>query len=633
MLQFMRNQASSWVVKFLMILLVISFGIWGIGDMFRSRAEGNNVVTVGDSSLSAGQLRAMVDQQFQQFRERYKNAEIADNPALRTALAQNSLQQWVSEKLYLQEATHLGLAVSDDILRRRIAENPLFADEKTHKFSPIKFRSILQANNLTESQYLTLVRHEIVNSQLAYALAGSLYPPKILQQATFDYNNELRDAAVLEIPYGKYPAFAKLLGKDKIGSPSEDDLTRYLEDHKDQFSTAEYRKLTILTLSPADVAKNEKISDAELQQAFEAHKAEYDVPEKRDIQQAVLKTEAEAKAVYDAVSSGKESFEAAAKKQKAAPVDLNKIAQGDLPQAELAKAAFALKTGEYSKPVQSTLGWHVLHAKKIYPAQHKTLAEVRGDLEKKLAAEKSSDRIYKLSDTLQDEIAGGGKLEDAAKKVSGHIEKTVYIDRNGKDQTGKNAALPLGKSQDTLLKVAFSTDPGRNSGLTEATEGGFFVVRVDETIPSRLRSLKEARGEVLSAWQKTDQEKTGALIGAKLAEEIRNGKKIDELSRTYGIAPRQLSKFGREGESANSAYARGLSAVGKGQAATLPFKDGIAVGVVTASYPTTKKMDGEIGIQALLKREMSQDIAQQFQDALRERFDVEVNQKALSTLY
>ncbi|HZD26073.1 MAG TPA: SurA N-terminal domain-containing protein, partial [Alphaproteobacteria bacterium] len=56
MLNALRRNAGSWVVKVLMLLLVVSFAIWGIGDVFFRHGQNPTVATVGDSEIPASEL-------------------------------------------------------------------------------------------------------------------------------------------------------------------------------------------------------------------------------------------------------------------------------------------------------------------------------------------------------------------------------------------------------------------------------------------------------------------------------------------------------------------------------------------------------------------------------------------------
>lgn len=630
MLQFLRSKVSSIVVKALFVVLILSFAIWGVGDIFRGRGSDTTVARVGENSLSPEQLRSMVDRYFQAYKQ-MANADIVDNPQVRIAVAENNVQQWVTEKLFIEEAISMGLAVSDETLKRQIAQDTSFHDEQTKQFSAQKFRAILQANGWTEAQYLAMLRRRTVTSQLGYALADNIYVPKALHTAMFQFDHETRDIALIDVPYARYNQFAKLLGKDKIGQATDDDLKQFIEARKDQFSTPEYRKLTVLVLNPANVAKDIKISDDELKQAYDSHKAEYELPESRTLQQALFSTKESADKAYTLISKEKKSLEAAAKAQNGTVVDLGSMRSQELP-TELQAPTFAVKQGQVTEPVKTNLGWHVVLVEKITPAKTRSFAEVKQELAAKLSLEQSSERLYKLSDTLQDEIAGGVSFAEIAKKIPAEIVTVPAIDRDGYDTKGKINNFVAQKNYGKLLTVAFSTDVGKSSGLTEASEGGFYVVHVDEATPARLKSLAEVREKALKSWQAEDMEKTGQEIYVKLSDQFRDGKTLKDIAKTYGLSVREIKSATRTGSVGGDA-AKAIFAVEKNQLARVPGKNGLTLAQLTAIHPTKESMEGNVGIMALLKREIAQDISDQLQTALRERFDVHINQKALETLY
>ncbi|TAH32759.1 MAG: hypothetical protein EYC62_08460 [Alphaproteobacteria bacterium] len=630
MLQFLRSKASSIVVKALFVVLILSFAIWGIGDIFRGRGSDTTIARVEENNLSPEQLRSMVDRYFQAYKQ-MTNSGIADNPQIRAAVAQSNIQQWITEKLFIEEATSMGLAVSDEALKRQIAQDRSFEDETTHKFSAQKFRTILQANGWTESQYLAMLRRRAVTSQLGYALADNIYLPEALHKAMFQFDNETRDMALADIPYAKYGQFAKLLGKDKIGQPSDTDLNQFIEANKEDFSTPEYRKLSVLVLNPENIAKDIKISEEELKQAYESHKSEYDLPEFRTLRQALFTSKENADKAYAAITKDKKSLETAAKANNGNTIDLGSMRRQDLP-TELQGPAFDAKQGQAAAPVQTKLGWHIVVTEKITPAKTKSFAEVKSELAQKLALEQSSERLYKLSDTLQDEIAGGASFAEISKKIPAEIVTVSSIDREGRDAQGKINNFVTKKNFSKLLTVAFSTDAGKNSGLTEADEGGFYVVHVDEVTPSRLKALTEVREKALKSWQAQDMEKTGQEIYVKLSDQFRNGKTLNDIAKAYGLSTREIKGATRTGSVGDKA-AKAIFAVDKSQLARVPSQNGLTIAQLTAVHPTKEKMEGEMALAMQLKKELSQDISDQLQSALRQRFTVHVNEKALETLY
>src|SRR3546814_17822467 len=56
MLQQMRSGAASWIAKGLMVLLVLSFGAWGVADYIRNFNTGGDVAKVGDQSITQAEF-------------------------------------------------------------------------------------------------------------------------------------------------------------------------------------------------------------------------------------------------------------------------------------------------------------------------------------------------------------------------------------------------------------------------------------------------------------------------------------------------------------------------------------------------------------------------------------------------
>ena len=49
MLQFIRGAVGTWVVKILFAVLIASFAIWGIGDIFRSHGPTTTVAAIAET--------------------------------------------------------------------------------------------------------------------------------------------------------------------------------------------------------------------------------------------------------------------------------------------------------------------------------------------------------------------------------------------------------------------------------------------------------------------------------------------------------------------------------------------------------------------------------------------------------
>ena len=74
MLQAIRSKAGSFVVKALFALLILTFGVWGIGDIFRTHSTDTVVATVGDHSIRADELQTALRRALEQLSTRFGSA-------------------------------------------------------------------------------------------------------------------------------------------------------------------------------------------------------------------------------------------------------------------------------------------------------------------------------------------------------------------------------------------------------------------------------------------------------------------------------------------------------------------------------------------------------------------------------
>jgi parvulin-like peptidyl-prolyl isomerase len=148
-----------------------------------------------------------------------------------------------------------------------------------------------------------------------------------------------------------------------------------------------YEKVT------ADVTVSEKDVEA----YYKKNKQNYIQPESRDVRHILVKKKALAESLYQRASNG-ENFAALAKKYSTDPG--TKAQGGKLPISkgrqvpEFDKAAFALKTGEISKPVKTSYGWHIILALDAIKKQKVTpLSEVKAAIRQQLVQQKKTDAM------------------------------------------------------------------------------------------------------------------------------------------------------------------------------------------------------------------------------------------------
>lgn len=499
MLQFIRNFAGSWVVKILFVLLILSFGIWGIGDVFRSSVP-TSVAEVGKVVIE----RDALDQEFRRQMDRLRpmlGGALTTEQAKQFGLLDQSLNTLIQRTLLDLAAKDAGVAVGTEVVRLRIADEPAFRNQQG-QFDPNVFRTVLRNNQLTEDGYINLIRRETARELVAGAVNAGVAAPKPLVQDLYRFRGEKRVAEVVTLPNAAI---------GDVGAPDEAEIAKAYEDHQVRFTAPEYRALTVAILSPDALAKDVKIEDDQLRTAYDERAAEFGTPEKRTIQMAVLDDEAKAKALAEAAKA--KGLTEAAKEAGIEPVMLDNIARNELP--ELGDAAFALEQGKSGEAVKSALGWHVLAVTGVQAGTTKSFEEVRDQLRADLQKEKALDSVFSIANRVEDQLASGAPLEEVAQAQGLALTKVAAIDSAGKAPDGKDAAPAL-PSLKPLLPTAFQLKSGAASNLTEGTGSVFTAVRVDSVIPAAVRPLADVRDQVVADWQAEKR----AAQAAKKAEEI-----------------------------------------------------------------------------------------------------------------
>ena len=113
MLDSMRGLAKSFVAKGLMTLLVLSFALWGVGDIVRSQSSGT-LASVGGESIGPNQFIGEV-RQMQQAMAQMGVTDI--NPQ---ALQGEVLRRMIQERLLTQWAHDTGLRVNRETLAQTV---------------------------------------------------------------------------------------------------------------------------------------------------------------------------------------------------------------------------------------------------------------------------------------------------------------------------------------------------------------------------------------------------------------------------------------------------------------------------------------------------------------------------------
>lgn len=555
MLDTLRSAAGTWVAKALLLMLVVSFAVWGIsGRMMGSIAGHHTVVSVGGTSVSVNEYRLAYDRQInvlsQQFGQR-----LTKEQAKTFGLDRQVLAQLVSGAVLDEQARKLGLGLSKDRLAELTRDDPAFKGEGG-QFDRRMFEYLLQQAGMRPEDYLKNRAQVAVRQQIVEAVSDGLKVPDTFLKAVALYRGEDRTVDYLVLP-------ASLV--EPIEAPSDAALQSYFEANKKAYAAPEYRKFSYVRLEPEDIMDLSAVTDQQVHEDYEKNKARFTTPETRTIEQLVFKSVDAANTALDSLKSGA-TFDklVAAEGKTQADTQLGTLSKDKIADKAVADAAFSLKLNEVSPVVQGAFGPVLLRVTDIKPEVVKSEAEVADQIRKDIALGEASRVLLDTHDAYEDARAGGATLAEAAAKLKLKVVTIDAIDRAGQAPDGSVVKdLPISAD---LVKAVFEAETGvENEGLT-TRDNGYVFYEVNGITPARDRTLEEVRQKVVADWTKAETEKRLNAKATELEKRLKDGAELDALAAELKIEKQTKRGLKREADDADFGKegAAAMFAVGEG---------------------------------------------------------------------
>jgi peptidyl-prolyl cis-trans isomerase D len=551
MLRGLHKASSTWLGKALMAtimgFLVISFAIWGIGDIFRGFGR-NAVATVGGTEISIEEFRQFYNDRLQQL-GRQVGRPITPDEARARGLDRQLLGQLIAETTIDEQTKQLRLGISDAEIAKRIISDPSFRGA-SGQFDRSRFEQIIRQAGFTESRFIEEQRRSMLRRQIAQSITGNLKVPSTALAALNQYQNEKRqiEYVVLEAAHaGEIPA------------PTPEVLSKYFDERKTLFRAPEFRKITVLPLALADLAKPDAISDADARAYFEQHKDSFGKLEKREVRQIVFAKPEEAAEAHERITKGAKFEDIAKERQlKESDTDLGMVAKSDIIDQAVADAAFLLKPGETSAPVKGRFGTVLLQIGKIEPGEQKTFEQVSGQIKRELAATRARSEVGTLRDKIEDERAAGSTLAEIAKKLGLKSVAIDAVDRSGRGPDGKPVAgLPQAPN---VISAAFASDVGVDTEAIQLPGGGYLYFEVTGVTPSRERPLEEVKDQVTARWRDDEISRRLQTKADDLVGKLKAGASFNQVASDAGLKVQTADDLQR-GKSGGFVPAKTIEAV------------------------------------------------------------------------
>ncbi|MCK4869415.1 MAG: SurA N-terminal domain-containing protein, partial [Alphaproteobacteria bacterium] len=377
MLQVLRSSSGGLVAKAFMILLIISFGAWGVQGYLNQASQGEMVATVGDDTITTSELAAAFARDVRRFQA--QGSDLTAEQARSLGLMDLALDRLIQGRTYDAASGWLGMGISDKHIAQAIREEELFRDDSGN-FSRSRFEILIRNSGMSEGQYVADLRRDMTKRQIINSLAFTSGAPSVLEKRLHLYRNEKRVATITVIPVDDAL---------DVGVPDDGTIAQLHQDQAERYTAPERRSASFILLTAERAMKDVTVTEEELRSRYEENLASYTTPEKRTVQQIPFGDEESARKAAGMIGEGR-TFAAVAKEY--ANIEGEALTYGDFtagtfPIPDLAPTIQALGEGAVSEPVSTDFGWHIFRVSAIQPESVMPFEEVREQIENRLKTE------------------------------------------------------------------------------------------------------------------------------------------------------------------------------------------------------------------------------------------------------
>jgi peptidyl-prolyl cis-trans isomerase D len=530
-IQAFRDNIPKWLTGIILVLIIGPFALWGINSYFTASAD-TAVASVNGTDITPQAFTEAYQQQYQRMEQMFGAAfkpEMIDEKQLREEV----LQRLINQTLVDQQLAKRHYGIGNAQLIAAVQQIPAF--QVDGKFSTQVYSTTLQSVGLTPTTFEQQERESIAAQQLQSGIQNSAFITEPELKRAVAIRDEQRQLEYLTVASKNY------LNRAKI---ADTDIAAYYKAHADQFMTPEKVTLSYVELDQAQLAKDVKPTEADLQAAYQQQIASFQQQETRQAQHILIavsgndpKADAAAKAkaenIFKQLEAGADFAKLAAKYSDDPGSAKNGGDLGWVSHGMMVKpfedALFSIKkVGDITGPIRSKYGYHIIKLDGIRAGKTKPFSEVRAQLAAGYAQKKAEDEYYALGDQLANlAYEHPDSLDTVSKQLNLPVNVVTDVTRDAGTGIAANPAV---------RKAAFSEgvlNQGLNSEPVQLGTNHVAVIRIKGHTPSEQKPLSEVRPEIVKLLQQQQAEKQAAQVASDIKTALEAGQAPAVVAHKY----------------------------------------------------------------------------------------------------
>lgn len=545
MLQKIRDNIQGTLAKIVLAAIIIPFALFGIDAFFTggvpdaARVDGE-VITEPELAQGIELERRRLMGQMQD----RVDASLLEESRLRKPV----LESLIERRLLMRAASEGGLRVGDAMLNQLIVDNESF--QENGEFSQARFQGLLANNGMSPAQFKSLLREDILVSQLLSGIEASEFVTTTELGNTARLTQQSLDARWLVVPVPAADASIEV---------AQEQVAGYYEQHRQEFRTEETVRVDYLELQLTDLYQ--PVDEAALHQEYEHRIQVLQGAEERHAAHIMLASQDDdargrLAALRDRVLAG-EDFAALAREYSEDPGSASTggdlgFSQGDTFPPEFEAALKSLTVGEISEPVLTGSGWHLIKLIEVRKPQLPSFAEMRATIEKDLQKAAAEPLFVERAERLADLTFNSDDLSEAAQELGLEIHASPAFGRHGGEGLFADARVAAAAFSREVLEER------QNSERIDIGDDHVLVLRLASHEPAREQELPEVAERIRTLLREGLVRQQAEARADVLLAALRGGQRIEDLAHANGLEWKAVPGYTRGGSQAPEVLGRAL---------------------------------------------------------------------------
>lgn len=550
MLQIIREHAQGWVMRAIIGLIVIAFTFWGINGYFSGGGSAATVATVNGVQITKEQLAVAYERLRRQVQIQYGANQIITAKD-ESALKLRALQTLTEIEALKQASQQQEFIISDRQIDNYLENMPEF--QVDGRFSTARFQEILASTLLSTSDFFELIRTSLLIDQPRLGVLFTSFAAPEETRYTISLVNQDR-----EFSYVTFPA---ALFQSRLAAVSDAQVKQYYDAHKALFMTPEQVSVEYVELSLKNIADSMSPPEEALKAAYNENVNSYTAPAAWLVTGIEIPVAAESsadvwnKAMQEAESIATKLSDDSAFQQYQKKYPLPKVVSNDfLPLAQFPEAwqksiASLQKKGQVSAPIKSSAGIVILKVRDLRPASIQSFDAVRDKVKQTYVRQRAEERFAAIRDQLSElTYQHPDSLKVASEKLELPLLSTELF---SKDSVGTGVS-----SHKKVRDVAFSDDVmvmKNNSDLITLNAETAIVLRLKTHQKSSLLSLESVKKQIIDKIRAQMLDQSAAALVKGDVQQLQTGSLSEQLLATkYKLEWKAPGFLGRYSNKVNS---------------------------------------------------------------------------------